>query len=111
MTEVISAKQQRKLAARHNPPRAIWFGLGMFGLVGWSVAVPTLIGVAMGWWIDHKWPSQYSWTLMLMLTGLAVGCYHAWHWVYREGELQPRSETRNASPQHDANAATEREST
>ncbi len=66
----------------------------MFGLVGWSVAIPALIGVALGMWIDFRRPSQYSWTLMLMLIGIALGCLNAWRWVHRESEIgtPPNSE-------------------
>ena len=42
----------------------------MFGLVGWTVAVPALIGVAIGLWIDSTWPSRFSWTLMLLVFGV-----------------------------------------
>ncbi len=65
--------------------RGIWFGLGMFGLVGWSIAMPTVIGAAIGLWIDSTWPSRYSWTLMLLFAGVVLGCLNAWHWVKREG--------------------------
>jgi len=80
----VAAKQQRKIRARREGDRSVWFGLGMFGLVGWSVAVPTLIGVAVGLWIDSRWPSRFSWTLMLLVLGVAVGCLNAWWWVQRE---------------------------
>lgn len=80
----VAAKQQRKMRARREGDRSVWFGLGMFGLVGWSVAVPTLIGVAVGLWIDSRWPSRFSWTLMLLVLGVAVGCLNAWWWVQRE---------------------------
>lgn len=80
----IAARESRKLRARREEHRSVWFGLGMFGLVGWAVAVPTLIGTAIGLWIDRRWPSEYSWTLMLMLAGVALGCLNAWHWVQRE---------------------------
>jgi len=81
----IVEKHKRKTKARQQGERSAWFGLGMFGLVGWSVAVPTLIGVAIGLWIDSHWPSRFSWTLMFMLMGLAIGCLNAWWWVQREG--------------------------
>ena len=42
----------------------------MSGLIGWSVTVPTLIGAALGIWVDKHYPSTYSWTLMLLLVGL-----------------------------------------
>ena len=81
----VVAKQQRKIEARMQGERSAWFGLGMFGLVGWSVAIPALIGVAIGLWIDSRWPSRFSWTLMLLVLGVAVGCLNAWWWVQREG--------------------------
>lgn len=82
--EQISERAARKRRARRQRGSSVWFGLGMFGMVGWSVAVPTLAGVAVGLWIDATWPSRYSWTLMLLLPGLALGCFNAWYWVSRE---------------------------
>lgn len=82
----VDAKQARKLAARSEGEYSAWFGLGMFGLVGWSVAVPTLIGVAIGLWIDERWPSRFSWTLMLLVMGAAIGCANAWWWMQKEGQ-------------------------
>jgi ATP synthase protein I len=80
----VGEKEFRKLRARREKDRSVWFGLGMFGLVGWSVAIPTLIGIALGIWIDTTWSSPYSWTLMLLFIGVMVGCLNAWYWVNRE---------------------------
>ena len=82
----IAAKERRKVEARREPHRAVWFGLGMFGLVGWSVAIPMLLGVALGMWIDSRWPSRFSWTLMLLFLGVALGCLQAWKWIDRESQ-------------------------
>jgi ATP synthase protein I len=83
----LKAKEARKMRARHQRDGSVWFGLGMFGLVGWSVAIPTLLGVALGVWIDLKWASRYSWTLMLLIIGIGVGCLNAWFWVSRERKI------------------------
>ena len=65
----------------------------MSGLIGWSVTVPTLIGAALGIWVDKHYPSTYSWTLMLLLAGLVIGCFNAWHWVAKEDkEMQEEQE-------------------
>lgn len=80
----IDRQARRKLRARRHRDRSTWFGLGMYGLVGWSVVMPTLLGVAAGVWIDGRWPSRFSWTLMLMLGGLLLGCWNAWYWVSLE---------------------------
>jgi ATP synthase protein I len=49
------------------------------------VAVPTLVGVALGVWLDRTWPAaQASWTLTFLLVGVALGALNAWYWVRRE---------------------------
>ncbi len=87
----VGAKADRKLKARRNPAPGVWFGLGMMGIVGWSVAVPTLLGVASGIWLDKRHTGHHSWTLMLLLVGLLVGCWIAWHWVSREGREEDKA--------------------
>jgi ATP synthase protein I len=87
----IGAKAARKLKARKST-QGVWFGLGMMGLVGWSVVVPTLLGAALGIWLDNHHPGKHPWTLSLLVVGLAVGCLNAWHWVAKE-EKAMRDET------------------
>jgi ATP synthase protein I len=86
MLQEVGSKEIRKLRARREQHHSIWFGLGTFGVVGWSVAVPTLLGVALGIWIDSRWPGSYSWTLMLLFGGLILGCLNAWYWISQERE-------------------------
>ncbi|HNP16438.1 MAG TPA: AtpZ/AtpI family protein, partial [Terrimesophilobacter sp.] len=50
----------------------------------WSVAVPTLLGVALGMWLDQHHSGPRSWTLALLISGLTLGCLNAWHWVAKE---------------------------
>jgi ATP synthase protein I len=85
-SRAVGVKAARKLRARSNPSQGVWFGLGMMGLVGWSVVVPTLVGAAFGIWIDNRHPGRYSWTLMLLMIGLVIGCLNAWHWVSKENK-------------------------
>ncbi|MCK4487567.1 MAG: AtpZ/AtpI family protein [Desulfobacterales bacterium] len=87
LSQTVGAKEARKMKARRQKDRSVWFGLGMFGLVGWSVAIPTLVGIALGVWIDLRWPSRYSWTLMLLIIGIVLGCLNAWFWVTRERNM------------------------
>lgn len=82
----VAAKEARKVRARRETERSVWFGLGMFGMVGWSIALPTLLGIGLGLWIDARWPSRFSWTLMLMFAGVSLGCLIAWHWIQRESD-------------------------
>jgi ATP synthase protein I len=56
----------------------------MFGIIGWTVAVPTLLGAALGIWLDKKHPESFSWTLTCLILGLLAGCLIAWHWITKE---------------------------
>jgi ATP synthase protein I len=80
----VGEKAARKLKAQRHVTQTVWSGLGMMGLVGWSVAVPTLLGAALGLWLDKNHPGGHSWTLMLLVIGLCLGCFNAWHWVAKE---------------------------
>lgn len=82
----VGTKAARKLKAQRHITRTIWFGLGMMGLIGWSVAIPTLLGAGLGLWLDNHYPGRQSWTLTLLVIGLVIGCLNAWHWVTKEGE-------------------------
>ena len=79
----VGEKEKRKLQAQQENNSA-WLGLGMFGMVGWSVVVPTLLGAALGIRLDKIYHQSFSWTLTFMITGLFIGCLIAWHWVSKE---------------------------
>jgi len=83
-SQKIGAKETQKLKENQKSKRGVLFGLGMFGLVGWSVVVPTLLGAFLGVWLDKHFPGKQSWTLTFLLIGLIVGCATAWHWLSRE---------------------------
>jgi ATP synthase protein I len=80
----VGEKAARKLKAQRHVTQTVWSGLGMMGLVGWSVAVPTLLGAALGIWMDKHYPGSHSWALALLAIGLGLGCFNAWHWVAKE---------------------------
>lgn len=88
----VGAKADRKLQARRNSAQGVWFGLGMMGLIGWSVVVPTLLGTALGIWLDKRNPGGRSWTLMLLVAGLILGCLNAWQWVAKEDEAMRKEQ-------------------
>ncbi|TWT59689.1 AtpZ/AtpI family protein [Rubinisphaera italica] len=80
----VGAKLTRKLKAQRHNNYGVWFGLGMMGLIGWSVVIPTLLGVVIGIWLDKHFGARHSWTLTLMIIGLTIGCWSAWQWVFKE---------------------------
>jgi ATP synthase protein I len=87
LSRKVKTKEARKMRARQQADQSVWFGLGMFGLVGWSVAVPTLIGIFLGVWLDLRSSSRYSWTLMLLIIGIGLGSLNAGFWISRERKM------------------------
>lgn len=83
-SERVSKKAARRQRARRARRESPWLGLGLFGLVGWSVVLPALLGLALGRWLDAAWPGHVSWTLTLLLAGVLLGCANAWQLVARE---------------------------
>jgi ATP synthase protein I len=93
----VSSEVARKLRVQREGTQGVWFGLGMSGLIGWSVAVPTLGGVLLGLWLDRRYPGARSWTLMLLVAGLCIGCANAWHWVAQQDRaMHDRDEDKHA---------------
>lgn len=83
--ENIGDKASRKLKSRQTH-KSVWFALGMFGMVGWAVTIPALLCISLGVWIDTRFPSRYSWTLMLLFVGIVLGCLNAWYWIKKESD-------------------------
>ncbi|WP_165748490.1 AtpZ/AtpI family protein [Maribacter sp. BPC-D8] len=82
----VDNKERQMLYARNEEKRSEWRGFGTFGMVGWSVAVPTVLGAVLGVWLDKEYPQTFSWTLTLLIAGLFVGCALAWQWIDKENK-------------------------
>lgn len=79
-------KDTTKKIKAQKEGKEILFGLGLFGIVGWSIAIPTLIGVAIGVQLDKNYNYDFSWTLTLLFAGIIMGCFNAWYWVKGKSE-------------------------
>jgi len=86
----VGAQEERKLQAR-RVRSPVWQGLGMLGLIGWSVCLPTLLGAWLGRWLDEHHPGTHSWTLALLVAGLFFGCLNASRWLRKEQRAIGRS--------------------
>lgn len=82
--EEIGRRARRLARARKGPGASPLRGLGVFGMIGWSIAVPTVGGAFLGLWLDRHLPRDFQWTLALILGGVVLGSVIAWAWVSRE---------------------------
>jgi ATP synthase protein I len=77
MIRDVGAAQERIERGR-GQKNNILGSIAILGVVGWSVTLPTILGVVLGVWMDRRWPGRFSWALTLMMLGLAIGCTSAW---------------------------------
>ncbi|MFW5858354.1 MAG: AtpZ/AtpI family protein [Planctomycetota bacterium] len=74
----------RMREARKTSGGSLWRYLGLIGMVGWSVAIPTALGAVLGGWLEATFALNDAWTFALVLCGLVVGCVNAWRAITRE---------------------------
>jgi ATP synthase protein I len=77
----------RRWQARHqgwlrDGPPSVGRQLAQVGVLGWTIVVPTLLGVFLGRFVDHRLGSGIFWTGPLLLLGLCLGCWSAWRWIH-----------------------------
>lgn len=80
------ARQAKRMKSRRDHPGASPLrGIGTFGMIGWSIAVPTVGGAFLGLWLDRVAPQAFSWTIALILGGVVVGAFIVAAWINKEG--------------------------
>ena len=62
------------------------FSFALFGIVGWSIVVPAFLAALLGRWLDAKFGYYYTFTLPLLVLGIAIGAYNAWRFIEKELE-------------------------
>lgn len=80
-SESIRRRAQRMQDTRDQPKYSPLSGLGVFGVIGWSVAIPTVAGAFLGMWLNRVAPQSFSWPIALILGGVVVGGMVAWSWI------------------------------
>ena len=85
-TEEIDSRIRRKKKNRAEGEHSFWESLGMVGTIGWMIMLPTVAGIFLGRFIEERYETRFSWTLSLMILGLAMGCYNAWRMIQSRKE-------------------------
>jgi len=85
LLEKIKKDSAKKIKAQEEG-NEIMFGLGFFGIVGWSIAIPTVISIAIGIFLDGRFTQSFSWTLTFLFGGIILGSFNAWHWIKEKSE-------------------------
>jgi ATP synthase protein I len=84
MEEAVKTRQQRRDQWRRDGERSLGQNLAMIGALGWTIVLPTLVGIFAGRWLDRYFSSGVFWTLGLLVAGLTIGCLFAWNRMHSE---------------------------
>lgn len=76
-------RERHRLWLRSGEP-SFARNLAQVGVLGWTIVVPTLLGVLLGRWVDRLLGTGIFWTGPLLLVGLALGCWSAWRWMHSQ---------------------------
>ncbi len=84
LDEAVRTRRERRARSEREGRRSIGQDLAMVGVLGWTIVIPTLLGVFAGRWLDRRFHSGIFWTLGLIVAGVTAGCYLAWQRLNRE---------------------------
>ena len=84
----IAQHARRMKSTRDKPGPSPLRGIGTFGMIGWSIVVPTVGGAYLGHWLDRVLPQVFSWTIALILGGVVLGAFIAAIWINKEGNAE-----------------------
>lgn len=82
--QAVKRRRERRERWQRQGERSMGQNLAMIGALGWTIVVPTLLGIFAGRWLDRSFHSGIFWTLGLLVAGLAVGCSLAWKRMHSE---------------------------
>jgi ATP synthase protein I len=78
LQRAVRKRQERRERWQREGERSVGQNLAMIGVLGWTVVIPTLLGIFVGRWLDQTFHSGIFWTLGLLVLGVTVGCTLAW---------------------------------
>ena len=83
MAAVRKQQERRKQWLNEGEPSVARF-VGQIGVLGWIIVAPTLIGLFIGRWLDHKLGTGIFWSAPLLLSGVVIGFWSAWRWMHKQ---------------------------
>ena len=75
-------ERQRRWLREGEPSMARF--VGQIGVLGWIIVTPTLAGLFIGRWLDHKFGSGIFWSAPLLMVGVVIVCWSAWQWMNKQ---------------------------
>ncbi len=74
----------RDAQGRDNPEPSLGTRFGQIGILGWTIVVPTLVGLFVGRWLDRTFDTGVFFSGPLLMIGVAFGFWSAWRWMHKQ---------------------------
>lgn len=81
--EIESSVRNYKTSKKRR--KEFWKYLTRVTVIGWLFVIPVVAGAYLGRYLDRRFASNISWTITLIIIGVAVGLYNAWHFIDGKG--------------------------
>jgi len=93
-----------------DEPENFWRLVAEATTLGWNLMVPIVGGVLLGRYLDDKFGNEFTWTLSLLLMGVAVAFNNLYAmYVEHGGAEPPRKRTKNRRPEENKESETHEE--
>jgi len=84
MIAAVRQQRERQRKWRREGELSMAQYVGQIGVLGWIIVAPTLIGLFIGRWLDHRLGTGIFWSAPLMGIGVIIGCWSAWKWMHKQ---------------------------
>lgn len=84
MRRAVRLREDRSRRWQEEGERPLWRNLSMIGALGWLIVVPTLLGVAVGRWLDATFDTGITFSAALIVVGVTIGGWLAWQRIKSE---------------------------
>jgi ATP synthase protein I len=84
MADAVRKRQERREHWKDEGEPSMARYVGQIGILGWIIVTPTLIGLFIGRWLDHRYGTGIFWSAPLLLLGVVVGYWSAWRWMHKQ---------------------------
>jgi len=89
LAQAAQSAARREAEGRADPEPSLGARLGQAGVLGWTIIVPTLVGLFLGRWLDQTFKTGVFFSAPLLMLGAAIGFWSAWRWMHRQGGERP----------------------
>ena len=84
LAESVRRERERRQTWLHEGEPSVARFIGQIGILGWMTVIPTLIGLFVGRWLDHRFHTGVFFSAPLLMLGAALGFWSAWKWMHRQ---------------------------